>query len=444
MKIQKSKKLHKLPARILAVFFCACLLISLPGCTILPDFPEDPSEIPSSGITVPEDNPGTDPLIAHSFLEEAVAPEYINPHETVIIPETTWEAPKPLLDFSSGLTLEIHNDAEFNEFMEHFLSRRATNFSFYACNGYEINNDILLYRFSLPYVSTTWTQVTEDKVYWDITIRYYPGTYIADAYLSGDTSELDEDELKAYDIAKDFIENTVNKEESFLQKERLIHDFICEKTVYINPKTGEQVPRHCTAVGVLLDGEANCQGYTDCCNMLGRMAGMDVKSQSGFGDGTPHVWNIIRIDRNWYSLDLTYDDTTFEGNGDEYPAYIYFNAGKDILEATHSLRDGSELIPIKDVSDENYFYYSDEFPDGGRATGGEADAISKMGDLMANAIKNGYPYASLISENSYLYSYDIVDPIYDAMKSKGVSDNINIHAYRAGSHTFIMGKLLDS
>ena len=176
--------------------------------------------------------------------------------------------------------------------------------------------------------------------------------------------------------------------------------------------------------------------------MLGRMAGMDVRSQSGYGDGTPHVWNIICIGRKWYSLDVTYDDTTFEAGGDDYPAYIYFNAGKDILEATHIPRENTELIPITDTSDENYFYYSEEFPDGA-VTDSEEAALSKAAELLAKNSQSGVPFVSVLARDMYLYSYDIVDPIYAKMKEYGVYDNIIISTFRAGNHTFIMGKFKD-
>ena len=439
MKRKIGKNSHILSARILAVFCCVFLIFSFTGCDILSVLNEPSSEIPSSEVPS-ETLPALTPAEIHALME-AQFPDDVGPVHDIVPsdPDTGWDAPKPLLDFSSGLTLDIHNDEEFNEFMKHYLALRETNFSFNACDGYEINNDILLYRFSLPYVSTTWTELGDDKVYWEVSIEYYPGTYIADAYLSGDTSNLNTEELAVYEIAKDFIENEVLPEESIVKRERLIHDFICESTEYTNPKTGERVPRHCTAVGLLLDGKANCQGYTDCCNMLGRMAGMMVESQSGYGDGTPHVWNIIKVGKEWYSMDITYDDTTFHGDGSGHPAYIYFNAGKDILEFTHSLRENSELIPIKDESDENYFFYSNEFTDKALVNS-EADAITQAARLLEKSVINNEPYISVMAVDCYLYSSDIVNPIQSEIK--GAPSPITVYTYRVGGNTFILGEPL--
>lgn len=442
MKRKTVRKTHTLPARIFAVFCCVFLILPFAGCNLFSGSGNPSSEIGSFGEIPSETLPALSPAEIHALMEERTVSDAGRAHDqvsSVSEPNPGWEAPTPLLDFSSGLVLDIHNDEEFNAFMKHYLALRKTNFCFNACDGFTINNDVLLYRFSLPYVSTTWTELSDGKVYWDITIRYYPGTYIADAYFSGDTSSLEPDELKTYEIARDFIENKVLPEESFVKRERLIHDFICEKTVYSNPKTGEKVPRHCTAVGLLLDGKANCQGYTDCCNMLCRMAGMMSESQSGYGDGTPHVWNIIKVGRNWYSMDITYDDTTFQGDGSGYPGYLYFNAGKDILEVTHSLREKSELIPIKDESDENYFYYSDEFTDKAHVES-EADAITQTARLLENSVVNNEKYVSVMAENCSLYSSDIVDPIQDEIK--GAPSPITIHTFRAGSNTFILGEPL--
>ena len=91
--------------------------------------------------------------------------------------------------------------------MDYILRNRIESFSFYAIDGFSIDNDLLLYRFSLPYVSTHWTKEEEGRVYWNVFLMYYPGTKIADVYEAGNISGLTTEEIMVHEIAKDFIEN---------------------------------------------------------------------------------------------------------------------------------------------------------------------------------------------------------------------------------------------
>lgn len=339
--------------------------------------------------------------------------------------------------FSEYETPTIHNDEEFNDYMEYMMRRRECNLYFYTANGFSINNDILLYRFSLPYVSSSSTPMPDGTDYYSVYITYYPGTLIADAYFSGNIDSLSTDEIKTLSIATDFIENEVRYATDPVEKEILIHDFICENTVYTNPSSSDKIPRHCTAVGLLLDGAANCQGYTDCFYMLGTMAGLTVDKQSGYGDGNMHVWNIVELSGEWRAVDVTYDDTTFFSEGGGHPAYIYLNAGKDIMNISHTVDSKNELRPIAKTSNQTYGYYSGYIPYSGWGTS-EATADSEIASLLTDSYQNGYPYASYFLKDQTAYPNDLATDVQSYIKSK--PRPITITVFWAGNHTFILAE----
>ena len=435
MKKDKNRKFNRgigYGIRVGSVAVLMAVLLASSGCTQLireiqlPYFPTgQSSEIPEPS----------------SVPEPSEIPSQQNPVETDI---PDWIAPEPMPDYSQVIP-EISNDGEFNHYMNYILENRIENFDFYAKDGFAIDNDLLLYRFSLPYVSTYCTE-NNGNDYWHCYIEYYPGTKIADAYETGKIDDLTEEEQEVARYVIDFIENVVNPEEDVLVKERLIHDFICESTIYTNPGSDDPIPRYCTAVGLFQDGEANCQGYTDAFNMLGRMAGLDVRSQSGSAGGSLHVWNIIRIDHKWYSMDVTYDDTTFNELGYYHPAYIYFNAGKDILWETHSVPEDNELIHVAEFSDLNYFYYSGIFADAGYSVGSvettsyEEDLIfaqQQIAKLLEDAYVNGYGTISYLVRGQVLYSKEIVNPIQSYIS--GQPNPITISTFQVGQNTYICG-----
>lgn len=441
-KNHRLKNIHvkkKLGAFAVAVFLGVSVLFS--GCSDILSLPEEPSE-PASYFPPGSETESESSSVLPGEPESSSVPgpesDSEKPSETI----TTWSRPETLPDYSGDLTPEISTDREFNDYMDYILRNRIESFSFYAIDGFSIDNDLLLYRFSLPYVSTHWTKEEEGRVYWDVFLMYYPGTKIADAYEAGNISGLTTEEIMVHEIARDFIENKVNPEENILVKERLIHDFICYSTVYTNPGSNDPVPRYCTATGLFLDGEANCQGYVDAFNMLCRMAGLQSRSQSGSADGSLHVWNIFLLDNTWYAVDVTYDDTSFDKDGNLHPAYIYFNAGKDILEQRHYIPKGNELTRISKYSDENYLYYSDVFSDSGYfiASGPVDTETAEQGiaDLLTAAYYNDGETISYLIRGLYVKAVDIVYPVQDKIADK--PNPITLHTYHLGQDTYVCGE----
>lgn len=422
MKMQK-KKIRRITKLGIVLVTILCFAVSGAGCTevleriLIPD-------LTWTGLTSePESEPASVPIPNHAQPSQSQS----GYEEPLDVHSLTYDNEIPV----------IHNDREFNVLVNYELAGRSTEFEFYAEDGFTIDNDLLLYRFSLPYVSTSSVMMENNREFWTVYLYYYPGARIADAYLSGDLSSLNEEETITYYTALDFVENHVNPEPNVLKKEKLIHDYICQSTLYTNPASDDMIPRHCTAVGLLLDGYANCQGYADCFDMLARMAGLTVDKQSGSAEGSLHVWNIIQIDDIWYSMDITYDDTTFFTDGSGYPAYIYFNAGKDILLSTHSIPKDNELIPISRDTDHKYYYFCDLF----ELTGCNNDpalAKAEIASFLEECYTSGESHVSYFIPETILDSAEIVNEIQALIPDKPT--RITITTYHVKNSTYILGE----
>ncbi|MBQ7704125.1 MAG: hypothetical protein IJT73_01660 [Selenomonadaceae bacterium] len=191
----------------------------------------------------------------------------------------------------------------------------------------------------------------------------YPGTKVANAYLSGDTSKLNQDEIKLYKIALGIV-NEAKKKSKWQQQEAYIYKEIAARTSYYTTKNFNNQPRFVTAVGALIDGKANCQGYSDAFYMLGRMMGWEVGRMSGTVSGGAHMWNTItfnagKADEKTYCVDITGGDSVIsygEPVNKVFNSYIYFNAPIEIMQATHSWNFDSAPKNIQGSIDENYSY----------------------------------------------------------------------------------------
>ena len=165
-------------------------------------------------------------------------------------------------------------------------------------------------------------------------IKYYPGKKILHAYRSGQTGLLDSREQKTLDNALSIVKGLSGDE---LQREKKVHDLLCDRITYYTDDIGHD-DNDC-AIGGLLNGKADCDGYADTFYLCGNLAGLNVRYQWGAAikaadaandldanksesDGS-HMWNLICINNQWAMIDITWDDT------DKGKTYVYYNIGEE-------------------------------------------------------------------------------------------------------------------
>lgn len=194
---------------------------------------------------------------------------------------------------------------------------------------------------------------------YEVTLVEYPGDRIVDAYLSGDQSQLNSEEKLALKAAVEMVNEARANAETEIELEMLLHDMLAEKITYYGGSTDvpdhKDPPRHLTALGALLDGKANCQGYTDGFYTLASIAGFEVGRMNVFNSDGWHILNTVMLDGKWYAVDVTFNDCMTDGS--EYiPSYRLFNAGKDrMLE--YFWGSEMEYYPLVETTDKNYFYF---------------------------------------------------------------------------------------
>lgn len=187
----------------------------------------------------------------------------------------------------------------------------------------------------------------------------FPGERIVKAHRSGDTQSLSEDEKEVLRLALEMVYDAQSKAADNWELELLLHDMLAVRITYsdadIYYDKPEDQPRHLSVIGALLDGEANCQGYTDAFYTLGSLAGFEVERLSVETDTAPHMANIITIDGQSYIVDLTYNDSC-----DDAVSYRLFNAGLDMIAMSYTWSEDTESRSIAQSSDENSYYIRNE------------------------------------------------------------------------------------
>ncbi|MGN0686591.1 MAG: chitobiase/beta-hexosaminidase C-terminal domain-containing protein, partial [Oscillospiraceae bacterium] len=97
--------------------------------------------------------------------------------------------------------------------------------------------------------------------------------------------------------------NEALKKDDLFERVLFIHDSIVNRTTYT--LNGDEYIRD--ADGVILNGKALCEGYSKTFAYLCQSVGIECFCVSGDAGG-PHMWNMVKLDGNWYNMDVTFDD----------------------------------------------------------------------------------------------------------------------------------------
>lgn len=142
------------------------------------------------------------------------------------------------------------------------------------------------------------------------------------------------------------------------EKEKYIHDFICENVRYDKLKKAYSHE----IIGPLGQGVGVCEGIAKAvkvlCDALGLWCMIAICGNNPEkGIKYRHTWNIVRIDGVYYHLDATFDNSLGKCSmtGEEI-RYDYFN-----LDDKNIFRDHEPLIaPAPPCPDGNHFYYREK------------------------------------------------------------------------------------
>lgn len=142
---------------------------------------------------------------------------------------------------------------------------------------------------------------------------------------------------------------------SDFEKEKYVHDFICENVRYDKLKKAYSHE----IIGPLGQGVSVCEGIAKAVKVL--LDALGVWCIIAICGNNPekgikyrHTWNVVKIGGVYYHLDATFDNTL--GKDGKEIRYDYFN-----LDDQHIFRDHEPLIaPAPACTDHDHFYYKEK------------------------------------------------------------------------------------
>ena len=133
-----------------------------------------------------------------------------------------------------------------------------------------------------------------------------------------------------------------NLQEDYLQAELVcaINDYIAIQCQYAFEPDGVTPDNNASgAYSALVDSRAVCDGYSNAFTLIAQQFGLDVKKISGLsepGDNS-HAWNLVKVDGQWYHVDVTWNDPIPDMPGKARHDYLLLSDG-----AISKQRDGSQ------------------------------------------------------------------------------------------------------
>lgn len=109
--------------------------------------------------------------------------------------------------------------------------------------------------------------------------------------------------------------------------------------------------------GALIRKKAHCEGYSKAFSYLCNRIGVENTIVTGMTTDY-HMWNMVKLDGNWYHVDVTWDKPNDTAINQMYPdtvLYQYFMVNDAVIENDHTIFNKFVTPPRANSTKENYF-----------------------------------------------------------------------------------------
>ncbi len=151
---------------------------------------------------------------------------------------------------------------------------------------------------------------------------------------------------------------------------KLFHDEIITRCVY-----DKSAQNRDTIYGVLVERRATCTGYAKTFQYLCNRAGIENTCVFGDAGGEGHMWNLVKLDGEWYAVDTTWDDNTVD-DIEGIILYEYFLT--DSSKMANRTRFDYNYCDITPTGTKYYYY---------NVTGTYAATTADLASSIKNALK---------------------------------------------------------
>lgn len=141
------------------------------------------------------------------------------------------------------------------------------------------------------------------------------------------------------------------------EKELTLHDYLLENTEYYHCADVKSIPyeKH-TAYSALINNSCVCDGFSKAFSLLLDKVNIENIVVSGFVNNTTHSWNLVKLEDEWYNIDVTSNNQTME-DGLRVKTHIFFNVNDEDISSIYK-KDNIDILPECVANKYNYYTYN--------------------------------------------------------------------------------------
>lgn len=111
-----------------------------------------------------------------------------------------------------------------------------------------------------------------------------------------------------------------------------------------------------SSYGCLVEHKAVCEGYAQAFSLAARKMGFECGMVCGMARNEKHAWNYVKIDGEYYWLDVTWDENATENNELGFvPMHKYFMLDDSRFMKGRTVEEDVPFVPVCSSMDENYY-----------------------------------------------------------------------------------------
>lgn len=160
-------------------------------------------------------------------------------------------------------------------------------------------------------------------------------SYFAEGFYSKEDVEKYEKQIEQ--VRDEIISNIEGK--SNYDKIKIVHDYLVETIQYENDLNQENIY---DIYGALITKRCVCEGYAKAFQYIMNEVGIENVIVIGTATNSKnetenHAWNYVKLDGQWYAIDVTWDDPIVKGGGilTDIAKYEYFLRGSETMKENH-------------------------------------------------------------------------------------------------------------
>ena len=174
----------------------------------------------------------------------------------------------------------------------------------------------------------------------DVDMTLYDNAAVVHAWRTGDESGLSDMDQRILEVCKEVFAEVITEDMTDFEKELVLHDWLIAHGVY-DAMSRDNVahkgqPNNTDPYGMLHGGYGICLGFATTFQLLMDLAEVECITVVGaaYDSEQDHAWNMVKLDGEWYCVDVTWNNSGDNQPDRDYAIHRYFNVTSAHLRST--------------------------------------------------------------------------------------------------------------